>query len=96
MNTSPSTQLTISVLKQAKRFVTTTALENNTHLPTALAYTSDVNSFLQNFPINALLSSTNLPSLTKSTTDMFSHYPKVRNSKVRSIGQKQHAAHRNN
>ena len=81
LNTSPSTQLTISVLKQAKRFVTTTALENNTDLPTALTYTSDVNSFLQNFPIKALLASVDLPSLSKATVQMFQHYPKVRNSK---------------
>eukprot|EP00520_Triparma_pacifica_P012428 CAMPEP_0118633298 /NCGR_PEP_ID=MMETSP0785-20121206/918_1 /TAXON_ID=91992 /ORGANISM="Bolidomonas pacifica, Strain CCMP 1866" /LENGTH=400 /DNA_ID=CAMNT_0006524155 /DNA_START=170 /DNA_END=1370 /DNA_ORIENTATION=- len=80
-NEVPIHSATISVLKQAKRFVTTTALENNTHLPTALEYTADVNSFLQNFPIKALLSSTDLPSLTKANVQMFQHYPKVRNSK---------------
>ena len=78
---SPSTQLTISVLKQAKRFVTTTALENNTDLSVALDHATDVNSFLRDFPINDLLSADDLSSLAKTTTAMFQHYPKIRNSK---------------
>ncbi len=46
---------TVMLLKQAKRYLATVALDTNTGLKDALDVTFDVNTFLKGFPIDALV-----------------------------------------
>ncbi len=46
---------TVMLLKQAKRYLATVALDTNTGLKDALDVASDVNTFLKGFPIDALV-----------------------------------------
>ncbi|CAM9242548.1 unnamed protein product, partial [Chrysoparadoxa australica] len=80
----PSTgvQITVALLKQAKRFLATVALENNTAgLKDALEISSDVMTFLRSFPVHALLSASDLPSINASLLPLFNHFGKLKNSK---------------
>ncbi len=52
---SPGVVATVMLLKQAKRYLATVALDTNTGLKDALDETSDVNTFLKGFPIDALI-----------------------------------------
>lgn len=52
---SPHVEATVALLKQAKRYLATVALDTNTGLSDALDVTGDVNAFLKAFPVDALL-----------------------------------------
>lgn len=67
----PSTLLTLSLLKSAKRFVSTLALENNTHLKSAEDYVTDVNSFLKHYPAEALSSSMSWTGISDALEEIF-------------------------
>ena len=67
----PSTLLTLHILKSAKRFVSTLALENNTHLKSAEEYVSDVTSFLKHYPAEALSSSMSWSAINEALEDIF-------------------------
>ncbi len=67
----PSTLLTLHLLKSAKRFVSTLALENNTHLKSAEEYVNDVNSFLKHYPAEALSSSISWTGVSDSLEEIF-------------------------
>ncbi len=67
----PSTILTLTILKSAKRFVSTLALENNTYLKHAEEYVQDVNTFLKHYPAEALSSSVSLSSIYDALEDIF-------------------------
>ena len=61
---------TIALLRSAKRFVATIALENNTGLVDAMAHTTDVANFLRGYPAQTL-----------TLASVFVHLPKVRQSR---------------
>ncbi len=83
----PSTLLTLHLLKSAKRFVSTLALENNTHLKSAEEYVNDVNSFLKNYPAEALSSSMTWPGISDSLEDIFVNcVGRIRSSRYYSLG----------
>lgn len=77
----PSTLLTISILKSAKRFVTTIALENNTGLESAESIVIDVHQFLKGYPAEALASAGDWDHIMDALEGIFEHLPKVRQSK---------------
>jgi len=77
----PSTLLTVALLKAAKRFVTTIALENNTGLDTAEAIVNDVHHFIKGYPAEALASAGDWDQIMNSLQKIFDHLPKVRQSK---------------
>mmetsp|Transcript_17192 Transcript_17192/g.32539 ORF Transcript_17192/g.32539 Transcript_17192/m.32539 type:complete len:4250 (-) Transcript_17192:45-12794(-) len=77
----PSTVLTLNLLKSAKRFVTTIALENNTGLDSAEAIVGDVHNFLKGYPAESLASAGNWDQIMNSMEQIFDHLPKVRQSR---------------
>lgn len=77
----PSTVLTLNLLKSAKRFVTTIALENNTGLDSAEAIVNDVHNFLKGYPAESLASAGNWDQIMSSMEQIFDHLPKVRQSR---------------
>jgi len=77
----PSTLLTVALLKSAKRFVTTIALENNTGLDTAEAIVNDVHHFIKGYPAEALASAGDWDQIMNSLERVFDHLPKVRQSR---------------
>jgi hypothetical protein len=77
----PSTLLTLSLLKSAKRFVTTIALENNTGLESAESVVTDVHQFLKGYPAEALASAGDWDHIMDALEKIFDHLPKVRQSR---------------
>ncbi len=77
----PSTVLTLTLLKSAKRFVTTIALENNTGLDSAQSIVNDVHHFLKAYPAQKLASAGDWDQITSSLEGIFDHLPKVRQSR---------------
>lgn len=82
---SPAVELTTALLREAKRFVATLALENNTGLEQAVAYTSDVTNFLEGFPLQDLQAASDLDQVAKAVGAIFDHLPKVRQSRYYSL-----------
>lgn len=77
----PSTVLTLTLLKSAKRFVTTIALENNTGLDKAEEIVQDIYSFLKAYPAQRLASAGDWDGITIALEGIFEHLPKVRQSR---------------
>ncbi len=77
----PSTLLTLTLLKSAKRFVTTIALENNTGLESAESIVNDVHQFLKGYPAEALASAGDWDHIMDALEKIFDHLPKVRQSR---------------
>ena len=82
---SPPVELATALLREAKRFVATLALENNTGLEQAVAYTADVTHFLDGFPLQDLQAATDLDHVAKAVGAIFDHLPKVRQSRYYSL-----------
>lgn len=82
---SPAVELTTALLREAKRFVATLALENNTGLEQAVAYTADVTHFLEGFPLPDLQAANDLEQVAKAVSAIFDHLPKVRQSRYYSL-----------
>jgi len=79
--TKPSVLLTLSILKAAKRFVATIALQNNTGLEQAIHHTTDVTNYLRPYPIQTLVAARDWPKISTCMEDVFTHLPKVRQSR---------------
>ena len=77
----PSVTLTIALLKAAKRFVATIALENNTGLDGADAHVTDVSNFLRQYPAPTLASARDWSKIGNAMDAIFLHLPKVRQSR---------------
>jgi hypothetical protein len=73
--------LTLSLLKNAKRFVATIALENNTGLDAAVTHTTDICNFLRGYPIQALAAARDWNKIGTSMEGLFLHLPKIRQSR---------------
>ena len=82
---SPAVELTTALLREAKRFVATLALENNTGLEQAVSYTADVTHFLEGFPLQDLQAANDLDQVAKAVGAIFDHLPKVRQSRYYSL-----------
>ena len=57
---SPDVALTLEVLKHGKRFHATVSFDTDTGLKQAIATVNDYNPLMKDFPINDLLSATEL------------------------------------
>jgi hypothetical protein len=77
----PSVLLTIALLRSAKRFVATIALENNTGLVDATSHASDVANFLRGYPAQSLASAGDWERISSALDSVFAHLPKVRQSR---------------
>ena len=84
--TKPSTLLTLHLLKSAKRFVSTLALENNTHLKSAEEYVNDVTAFLKHYPAETLSSCMTWSALHDTLEEIFCNcVARVRSSRYYSL-----------
>lgn len=78
---SPEVALTLEILKHGKRFHATVSFDTDTGLKQALATVADYNPLMKDFPINDLLSATELEKIRPAVQQIFSHLRKVRNTK---------------
>ena len=77
----PSVTLTVALLRSAKRFVATIALENNTGLVDATSHATDVANFLRGYPAQSLASAGDWDRIGSALDAIFAHLPKVRQSR---------------
>ena len=77
----PEALLTVALLKAAKRFVATIALENNTGLDAAEQHVDDVVRFLKEYPAPALAASRDWDKISSNVDAIFGHLQKVRQSR---------------
>ena len=73
--------LTLDILKHGKRFHATVSFDTDTGLKQALATVNDYNPLMKDFPINDLLSATELDRIRAALTAIFSHLRKIRSTK---------------
>jgi hypothetical protein len=78
---SPGVTLTLSMLREAKRFVATLALENNTGLESSLAYVKDIEHFLKPYPSKEFLVARDFDKIGTVLNLAFDHLPKIRQSR---------------
>jgi hypothetical protein len=78
---SPGVELTLSMLREAKRFVATLALENNTGLESSLAYVKDIEHFLKPYPSKEFLVARDFDKIGTVLNLAFDHLPKIRQSR---------------
>lgn len=78
---SQEVALTLDILKHGKRFHATVSFDTDTGLKQALAMVADYNPLMKDFPINDLLSATELDRIRAAVQSIFSHLRKVRNTK---------------
>ena len=82
---SPGVVVTLAMLREAKRFVATLALENNTGLDQAVSYTQDVDHFLKPYPIVQFQAARDFEKISQATNAIFDHLPKIRSSRYYSL-----------
>ena len=82
---SPGVEVTLSLLREAKRFVATLALENNTGLEQAVAYTTDVANFIKPLPLQDLQAANDFDKIAAAMNAVFDHLPKIRQSRYYSL-----------
>ncbi|XP_077971534.1 cytoplasmic dynein 1 heavy chain 1-like isoform X1 [Styela clava] len=78
MRESPEITLTLDILKHGKRFHATVSFDTDTGLKQALAKVADYNPLMKDFPLNDLLSATELERIRSALTAIFSHMRKIR------------------
>lgn len=78
---SPEVALTLDILKHGKRFHATVSFDTDTGLKQASAMVTDYNPLMKDFPINDLLSATELEKIRSAVQSIFTHLRKVRSTK---------------
>lgn len=78
---SPEVALTLDILKHGKRFHATVSFDTDTGLKQALSMVADYNPLMKDFPINDLLSATELEKIRSAVQSIFTHLRKVRSTK---------------
>ena len=78
---SPEVALTLDILKKGKRFHATVSFDADTRLKEAIATVNDFNPLMKDFPLNDLLSATELDKIRIALQGIFSHLKKIRNTK---------------
>lgn len=73
--------LTLDILKHGKRFHATVSFDTDTGLKQAIATVNDYNPLMKDFPINDLLSATELERIRAAVQLIFAHLKKVRATK---------------
>ncbi|XP_034944602.1 dynein heavy chain, cytoplasmic isoform X1 [Chelonus insularis] len=73
--------LTLDILKHGKRFHATVSFDTDTGLKQALATVNDYNPLMKDFPINDLLSATELERIRAAVQQIFFHMRKIRHTK---------------
>ncbi len=83
--TSPGVEVTLALLREAKRFVATLALENNTGLEQAIGVAQDIEHFLKTYPIVDFQAARDFEKISQATNAIFDHLPKIRQSRYYSL-----------
>ena len=78
---SPGVELTLAMLREAKRFVATLALQTNTGLDSATAYARDVEHFLKPYPVSEFVAARDFDKIGVVLNGAFDHLPKIRQSR---------------
>ncbi|XP_039279680.1 dynein heavy chain, cytoplasmic [Nilaparvata lugens] len=73
--------LTLDILKHGKRFHATVSFDTDTGLKQALATVNNYNPLMKDFPINDLLSATELDKIRHAEQMIFTHLKKIRSTK---------------
>ena len=73
--------LTLDILKHGKRFHATVSFDTDTGLQQALATVNDYNPLMKDFPLNDLLSATELDRIRVALQAIFTHLRKIRSTK---------------
>lgn len=81
MRDAPEVRLTLDILKQGRRFMATVQFDTDTQLKEALATVHDYNPLMKDFPLDDLLSATDLDKLSLAIQAIFNHMKKIRNTK---------------
>ncbi|KAL7667891.1 hypothetical protein ACOME3_008618 [Neoechinorhynchus agilis] len=74
-------QLTLDILKTGKRFHAVVSFDSDTGLKEAIEKVRDYNVLMKDFPINDLLSATDIESICTAVKVVFSGLRKIRNTK---------------
>ncbi|KAG7269475.1 LOW QUALITY PROTEIN: hypothetical protein CRUP_009988 [Coryphaenoides rupestris] len=78
---SPEVLLTLDILKHGKRFHATVSFDTDTGLKQAVETVNDYNPLMKDFPLNDLLSATELDKIRQALMAIFTHLKKIRNTK---------------
>ncbi|XP_059178510.1 cytoplasmic dynein 1 heavy chain 1-like isoform X2 [Physella acuta] len=73
--------LTLDILKHGKRFHATVSFDSDTGLKQAMATVNDYNQLMKDFPINDLLSASELDRIKLAVQGIFLHLRKIRSTK---------------
>lgn len=73
--------LTLEILRTAKRFLATVSFDSDTGLTRAIDMVNDYNPLMKDFPLNDLLSATDLDKIKLALQAIFTHLRKIRNTK---------------
>ena len=73
---SPAINLTLEMLKNAKRFQATVSFTSDTGLKEAMEKVQKYNQLIRDFPLDELLSATSLPKVQEAVSQIFSHLNK--------------------
>ncbi|CAJ1328908.1 unnamed protein product [Effrenium voratum] len=77
---TPEIQLTLNLLRGARRFLATMSFEADTGLKPAIEKVSNYLNLLRDFPINELLVATTVEQLTQAVRTIFNHMKRIRNA----------------
>jgi dynein heavy chain 1 len=75
---SPEIEITLTVLKQAKRFSVTVIFESDHGLKPALEQVNNIMGLMRDFPIDKLLSATTVEQIGGSLEKIFTHLKKIK------------------
>jgi dynein heavy chain 1 len=73
--------LTLDILRYGKRFIATVSFDSDTGLKEAVETAKDYNILMKDFPLNELISATELAKITTAIQSIFNHLKKIRNTK---------------
>eukprot|EP01132_Coremiostelium_polycephalum_P002127 gene2127-2619_t len=77
---SPEAEVTLATLKQAKRFLATAGFDTDTiGLRKAMEKVQNYKTLVKDFPINQLLTATDIESVSQAITHIYSHLKKFKN-----------------
>jgi dynein heavy chain 1 len=73
--------LTLDILRSGKRFIATVSFDSDTGLKEAIETAKDYNLLMKDFPLNELISATELDKITLAIQSIFGHLRKIRHTK---------------
>ncbi|CAH0480997.1 unnamed protein product [Peronospora belbahrii] len=75
---SPEVEITLAVLQRAKRYLATVTFSADHGLGPAIQHVSSVMTLMKEFPMNSILSATDINQLNQGITLVFTHLKKIR------------------